>query len=139
MLTKTLIFNTDWLTKLEQELSQSSSNGKVYPPYNVLEKEDGKIELQVAVAGFDKSDLTVKTEKKFLFIEGKKEEDKEEGKYIAKNIATRQFSLKWRLHYEDVKYKIVEDKVSFSETGLLTVLLEPLVPEEYKKKLIEIV
>lgn len=139
MLTKTLIFNTDWLNTLEKELSHSSSNGKVYPPYNVLEKEDGKIELQIAVAGFDKGDLTVKTEKKFLFVEGKQKEEKEETKYIAKNIATRQFCLKWRLHYEDVKYKVVEDKVSFSETGLLTILLEPLVPEEYKKKLIEIV
>lgn len=131
----TLSFNTDWLKEIEKELKNFEKPAVTYPPYNILEHDSSNYEIQIAVAGFDRSDITVKTEGDFLHINASKEKE-EDKKYITKNIATRKFEIKWRLYYKEEVYHVKD--VKLGETGLLSIHLEKDIPEEKREKILEI-
>lgn len=130
-----LSFRTDWLKELENELRYGEKPSITYPPYNVIQHNTSLYEIQIAVAGFEKKDIKVKTEGDYLFITADKDTE-EEKTYITKNIATRKFSLKWRLYYKDQVYRVRD--VKLNETGLLTIHLEVDIPEEKREKILEI-
>ena len=65
-------------------------SNKSYPPYNIKRVDNGYI-LEIALAGFKKSDIEVTVENNILKIVGQK--DKCECEYIHKGIAARQFVL----------------------------------------------
>jgi molecular chaperone IbpA len=58
----------------ESRFANQTSN---YPPYNVLKHDDSHYEIELAVAGFDKDDITVEVNQNELIIRGNKinEED----------------------------------------------------------------
>ena len=98
-----------------------------YPPYNVIQLDDNKVKLEVALAGFSKKDLDVYTETGKLVIEGKKE-NTESNTYIHQGLAKRSFTRAWTIS-EDTEVT----GVNF-EDGLLTVYLSKIVPDHHKKK-----
>ncbi len=112
------------LSRLEA-LAGSGSN---YPPYNIVSGPDNRTTLEVALAGFSRSDIEVSTEQGLLTVSAYPEE-KEEKKYTHKGIASRSFSKTWQLG-DDIEVKEVDYK-----DGLLTVHLEKFVPEEKQKKI----
>ena len=57
-------------------LHETTSN---YPPYNLVSVSNVESKLEIALAGFKKSEVFVYTESGKLFVEGQKE-DKETGK-----------------------------------------------------------
>lgn len=120
-ITKYTIGMDDWFDRI---VVPTDTN---YPPYNVIKKSENELRLEVALAGFKKSDITVYTENGKLTIDGHKETDN--GKeYVHRGLANRAFSRSWTLP-EDLEVKNVE-----FEDGLLSVDLVRIVPENQKKK-----
>ena len=106
-------------------MHESSSN---YPPYNLVSVSNDESRLELALAGFKKSEVFVYTESGKLYVEGKKEDKKEEINYVHKGVAQRSFTRSWTLA-EDTEVR----SVSF-EDGLLSVTLGKVIPETHRRK-----
>ena len=93
-----------------------------YPPYNIKQVKDNKYVIEMAVAGFAKSDIEVTLEGNTLVIKGSaKELDGEEGTFIHKGIANRNFSREFKLADK------IEIKDAELANGVLKVWLENMV------------
>ena len=107
-----------------------------YPPYNIVKSGKNTYDIEVALAGFNKTDINVEVENGMLTIETKqseKETDKDEdGKVLHKGISKRYFKRSFTIA-NDVKVKGAELK-----DGLLKVSMEKIVPEEMKLKTIDV-
>lgn len=110
-------------------LEALAGSGTNYPPYNVINRRDGRTTLEIALAGFSKSDIGVETERNVLTVTAKKENKDKDRQYAHQGISHRSFSKNWQLG-SDV---LVED-VNFTD-GLLTVDLKKQVPEKEKRKI----
>ena len=113
-----------------------SPESNYYPPHNILKLSYDSFALEFAVAGFKQEELEVLLDKNTLVISGKKKsEDKSQItdiSYHYKGISTRSFKKSFQLE----KYLEVVD-VSLSD-GILKILLERIVPEEEKPKILTI-
>jgi len=98
-----------------------------YPPYNLININNVESRLEIALAGFKKSEVKVYTEYGKLVVEGKKE-DKDDTDYAHRGVAQRNFTRSWTLSDEtEVRSVTFED-------GLLTVDLGKVVPEHHARK-----
>ena len=102
-----------------------------YPPYNIVKNADDDFSVQLAVAGFDKTEISVTKEKNQLIIEGKKEVD-EELEYVHKGLASRSFKRSFTLA-DDIKIDS-----AWCDNGILSVQLIREIPEEDKPQEIKI-
>ena len=119
----------------DRMLSFNSASINHYPPYNIRKVNDTDYVIELAIAGFGKKDIEVKSQENTLTIKSKdkKEEvlDKDESvlhRGISKRSFTRSFTVA-----EDVVVKGADLK-----DGLLSVKLERIIPEEKKPKFIDI-
>ena len=119
----------------DRMLSFNSASINHYPPYNIRKINDTDYVIELAVAGFGKKDIEVKSQENTLTIKSKdkKEEvlDKDESvlhRGISKRSFTRSFTVA-----EDVVVKGADLK-----DGLLSVKLERIIPDEKKPKIIDI-
>ncbi len=111
---------------------QAESSG--FPPYNIQKTEDFKFEIEMALAGFDKKDISVEVAEGVLTIKSIK--DKDTGatdeftlyKGISKRNFTRKFTLADDIVVNDAKL----------ENGMLTISLERIIPEEKKPRQITV-
>lgn len=126
----------DILDEMERMLSLDvwSAAKQTYPPYNIVQVDKDNYTVEVAVAGFDKSDILVYTESGVLHIKGSKgkESENEDVKYLARGIANRKFSLSFSLADD-----LVAKRVELTD-GMLYVDLNRVIPEEKKPKYLEI-
>ena len=99
-----------------------------YPPYNLIQLNNHESKLEIALAGFKKDELKVYTEFGKLFVEGRKEESKDDGTFVHKGLAQRSFERVWTVT-DDTEIGSVE----FAD-GLLTVQLNKIVPEHHARK-----
>lgn len=104
-----------------------------YPPHNIIECEDGVYEIEIAVAGFSREDLSVETVKNNLVIRGTKKDIKENKKYHHQGLAARSFTKSFVLPQN------VRVTRSSHVDGILKVELLYVIPEEEKPKKIAIV
>lgn len=107
-----------------------------YPYFNEISYGKDTFALEFAVAGFSKDELSVNIEENVLTISGKKNKvDTEDSKgitYHRRGIATRAFRKKFNLDsYIEVSSVLLKD-------GILTINLVRNVPEEKKKRMIQI-
>jgi len=106
-----------------------------YPPYNIRKVNDTDYVIELAIAGFGKKDIEVKSQENTLTIKSKdkKEEvsDKDES-ILHRGISQRSFKRSFTVA-EDVVVKGADLK-----DGLLSVKLERIIPEEKKPKFIDI-
>lgn len=117
------------------EILQHAANvGKTndnFPPYSLVKRDDFNYELEMAVAGFNKSDLEIVASKNRLSVVGIKPE-KDDREYIVKGIAGRSFTREFVL-----ADTIVVREVNLVD-GILTIALENVVPEEQKPRKVPI-
>ena len=99
-----------------------------YPPYNLIQLNNHESKLEIALAGFKKDEVKVYTEFGKLYVEGKKEESKDDGEFIHKGLAQRSFQRVWTVT-DDTEVGSVK-----FEDGLLTVDLNKVVPEHHARK-----
>ena len=101
-----------------------------FPHYNIKKAGEDKYVIEMALAGYKKSDIDVEVADGILFIEGKSPEAKED--FVHKGIATRSFKriLQLSEHVECTGAKL--------EDGMLKVDLEYNPPEDKKPKQITV-
>ena len=117
----------DAVTRLNAvEGGQSNS----FPPYNIKKLDAENYEIQIALAGFSKSELNISVEDGNLVVKG--EQEKSEDEFLHKGIAERNFTRTWALA-DDVK--VTGSKL---KDGVLTISLVHEIPEEKKPTSIEI-
>ena len=111
-----------------QRVNTSEAN---FPPYNIKKIDDENYEIQIALAGFSKSELGITVEDGNLIVKGEQAETSKT-EYLHKGIAERNFTRTWSLA-ESVK-------VSGSELkdGVLTINLVNKIPDELKPQSIKI-
>ena len=109
----------------------TSSTG--YPPYNII-RDGEKFQIEIALAGVKKEDVTITVAEGVLTIEHSPEGEKEAGNWdwIHKGIAQRSFKRNFTLN-DDI---VVQG--SRMENGMLYIELERIIPEEKKPKTIAI-
>ena len=119
--------------------SQLESLGKGmpgYPPYNIKKTGDNKYVIEMAVAGFAKTDIELTMDNGKLVVTGKTKDandmDNANVYYFYKGIAERAFTRSFTLADS------VEVKNAELVNGILKVWLENLIPEHQKPKKIEI-
>jgi len=100
------------LERLLERTAKSASDA--YPPYNIEQSADGRLRISVAVAGFDRSDLSVTVEENQLVIRGK-QTDTDDRTFLHRGIAARQFQRSF------VLAEGIEVIGATLENGLLTV------------------
>lgn len=103
-----------------------------YPPYNVLKHDDNTFEIEVAVAGFDREDITIEVDQNQLTIRGQRLKDEDASKYLHRGLAARDFERSFTL----ADHIIVGD--AELTNGILRVKLTREVPEALKPRLIAI-
>jgi molecular chaperone IbpA len=103
-----------------------------YPPYNVIQRDENNFEIEIAVAGFDKEDITVAVDQDQLIIKGNRTKDEDSEKYIHRGLAARDFERAFTL----VDHVEVGD--AELTNGILRVKLTRVVPEALKPRLIAI-
>ncbi|MDA7798462.1 Hsp20 family protein [bacterium] len=107
-----------------------------YPPYNIVKTGSLTYDIQVALAGYNKKDVSISYEDNILKIESVKSKDEKEVEendgVLHKGIAKRNFMKSFTIA-EDVEVKGAELK-----DGLLTVSLEKIVPDHRKARTINI-
>jgi molecular chaperone IbpA len=119
-------------TVLERIRDAAESMPKIptYPPYNIKKIDEEHFEIEMAVAGFGKSNLDIELKDDTLTITGK--HDSEDNDYIYQGIANRAFTRQFTLA-DTVVVKNAE-----LVNGLLKIALERYIPEEKKAKKIDI-
>ena len=99
-----------------------------YPPYNLIQLNNHESKLEIALAGFKKTEVKVYTEFGKLYVEGKKEESEDVGEFVYKGLAQRSFERVWTIT-DDTEIGSVK-----FEDGLLTVNLSKIVPQHHARK-----
>ena len=119
--------------RMFDELSRTAGtlNATNYPPYNIIKQSETIYKIEVAVAGFEESELDVETVDNELIIKGNKAIEAN-GEYLHQGIAGRDFVRTFAL-FENVEVKGADVK-----NGILTVTLEHIIPESAKPKKIAI-
>jgi HSP20 family molecular chaperone IbpA len=111
-------FNSPFLLgfeHLERLLERTAkSGGDAYPPYNIEQTGDGKLSITIAVAGFDRSELSVTVEENQLVIRGK-QTDAGDKTFLHRGIAARQFQRSF------VLAEGIDITGATLENGLLTI------------------
>jgi molecular chaperone IbpA len=105
-----------------------------YPPHNVLKTGENTYEIQLAVSGFEKDEITVEVDQDRLVIIGERlREEDADTVYLHRGLATRDFQKVFPLAEH------VEVNSSSIKNGILTVYLERIIPESLKPRRIEII
>ena len=122
------------LEQVFRQLDSFADSGTSFPPYNLRVISETEQVLELALAGYDRSQLEVAVERGTLTISARKGENTEESKgtYTHRGVASRTFSKNWKLGPD-----AVVGEVTFVN-GLLSVPVAVQVPEEQKRKLLPI-
>ncbi len=104
-----------------------------YPPYNIVKYNEKEYGIEVAVAGFQKEEITVSVDQDQLTITGKNMvTESEQKEYLHRGLAARDFEQTWTLaEFMNVVGAEIKD-------GMLKVRIERIVPEALKPRQIEI-
>lgn len=109
--------------------SQSTVN---FPPYNIITLEDGTYLIELAIAGFSKSDVTIEFSDGVLSVSGKKTKSDEKLVYQHHGIGLRNFVRTFTLE----KNIVINEAIY--EDGLLKISMKKIEPEVKKTSFIEI-
>ena len=101
-----------------------------FPHYNIKKAGEDKYTLEMALAGYKKSDINVNVQDGVLSIEGMSSEDKED--FVHRGIAKRAFKKQLQLS------EYVECSGAKLEDGMLKVELKYNPPEDKKPRKITI-
>ena len=113
-------------------MNRVNSSASNYPPYNLIQTGDDTYIIELAVAGFDEDDFDVEIHDSILTIKADIGVTEDSTNYLHKGIAARNFERKFTLA-DTIKVAGASLK-----SGMLTIKLENVIPEDRKPKKIEI-
>ena len=119
---------------LEAQFTRPQTN---YPPHDIVRLSDTAFRIDLAVAGFTKSDISVILEKNILTVSGAKiksvDELEDAPVYLHRGIGNRSFKKNFTLNDQvAVQSATVVD-------GILSINLERIVPEDEAPRTIPII
>lgn len=114
------------------DLLAAPLNNQTFPPHNIIKLDDYQYIVELAIAGFNKQEVTITLKDGLLEIKGQKNPDDAEVQYLHKGIGTRSFIKTIRLA------DTVEVKGAEFKDGILRIGLENVIPESKKPRNIEI-
>jgi molecular chaperone IbpA len=114
---------------LEQRHLSSPNN---YPPYNIIKHDSEHFEIEIAVAGFNKEDITIEVDQDQLIIKGRRPKVDDDDIYLYKGLAARDFDRVFTLA------DYIEVGEAELTNGILSVKLTRVIPETLKPRLISI-
>jgi len=118
------------LAKIHDDLTKNIPN---YPPYNIKKTDENKYVIEIAVAGFSKSEIEVEFADDKLIVKGNAQEDNNDAAdWLYKGIAARNFTRTFALNDQ------IEIKGADLVNGMLKIALEKIIPEHKKPKKIEV-
>jgi molecular chaperone IbpA len=107
-----------------------------YPPYNIVKTGINKYDIELALAGFNKKDVSIEYADNLLTIKSVKKDKSEqkdaEGNILHRGISQRYFSKSFSIS-DDTEVKGAELK-----DGLLRISLERIIPDSKKPRTIQI-
>lgn len=117
-----------------QDLAKTASKNVSYPPYNIKAVGKDKYVIEMAVAGFAKTDIEISLQGNKLTVEGATQEEdlNEAQEYIFKGIANRNFTRTFNLADK------IEIKDAEIVNGMLKIWLDSLVEAQDNIKKIAI-
>jgi|TARA_S200002703_G_C3787598_1_gene242927 molecular chaperone IbpA len=117
----------DQMLKHSEELGKTVPN---FPPYNIRKVDENKYTVEIAVAGFSKSDIEIEIDGDTLKITGNSKDDADNLLYkgIANRGFTRMFNLADTIEVQDASLV----------NGMLKVFLENIIPENKKPRKMDI-
>jgi molecular chaperone IbpA len=111
--------------------TQVTSN---YPPYNIAKIGDNRYQIDLAVTGFTKEEVTVTVEANELSIRGERKRDDDAAiDYLHRGLALRDFERTFTLA-EHMKVRSASIR-----NGILHIEIEREIPEELKPRVIDVV
>jgi molecular chaperone IbpA len=115
----------------ERRFSNQISNN--YPPYNVVKVDEDNYEIQIAVTGYNKDEVTVEVDQSTLIITGEKVKIEDTNiEYLHRGLAQRDFVRQFQLA------EYMEVMGAEQRNGVLTVKVHRHLPEALKPRRIEI-
>jgi molecular chaperone IbpA len=131
-LSRALVGFDTMFDQMERRFANSVSNN--YPPHNIIKLDENEYAIQLAVTGFDKTEISVTVENNVLIVKGESQTtDYAAEQYLHRSLATRDFIKEFPLA-EHIEVVGAETK-----NGMLTVKLIRDIPESAKPKIIDIV
>ena len=131
-LSRALIGFDQMFDQMERCYNTSVNNN--YPPHNILKTGENTYEIQIAVTGFDRSEISVTIENNVLVVKGESTiTDHAPEQYLHRGLATRDFAKEFPLA-EHIEVIGAETK-----NGMLSIHLIRNIPESAKPKVIDIV
>lgn len=124
-------FDTEYnrLAKMHDDLTKGIPN---YPPYNIKKVADDRYVIELAVAGFSKSEIEIELVDGKLVVKGSSKDDAEVDNWIYKGIANRNFTRSFLLN-DNLEVKDAEIL-----NGMLRIWLDMIIPEHKKPKKIAV-
>jgi molecular chaperone IbpA len=117
---------------MERRFSNQVTNN--YPPYNICRLQENLYEIEMAVTGFEKSEIAVTVEQEKLSIVGQRTKDVDASvEFLHRGLALRDFERTFTLAEH---MKIISAEI---KNGILTIQIERIIPEEHKPRVIDIV
>lgn len=108
--------------------AQRAETAPSYPPYNIELVTEDQYRISMAVAGFDRSEIDIETERDVLKVVGRKAKPETQGTYLHRGIASRDFEHSFRLADH---VKVVSARL---DNGLLNIELQREIPEAHKPR-----
>lgn len=131
-LSRALIGFDQMFDQMERRFANSANVS--YPPHNILRLDDNEYAIQLAVTGFEKSEISVTVENNVLIVKGESmTTDYAPEQYLHRGLATRDFVKEFPLA-EHIEVVGAETK-----NGMLVIKLIRNIPESAKPKIIDIV
>jgi len=120
--------------RLAQMLNDAQRNDATpsYPPYNIELVSEDQYRIVMALAGFNREEIDITSERESLVITGRKQRDGVERTYLHRGIAARDFEQRFQLANH------VKVTGATFENGMLTIELVREVPEALKPRKIVI-
>jgi molecular chaperone IbpA len=114
------------------EAASKSDPASGYPPYNIETIGENAYRIELAVAGFKPTDLTIEVKENLLTVTGRKVANDEQKRYLHRGLAERDFERRFQL----ADYVLVSD-ATLSD-GLLSITLKRELPESLKPRQVPI-
>ncbi|TFW36175.1 Hsp20 family protein [Massilia horti] len=118
--------------RLVNMLEQRAEAVPSYPPYNIELVAEDKYRIVMALAGFNRSEVDIVSERDTLRVTGRKQKDEVQRTFLHRGIAARDFEQRFQLadHVRVVSAAL--------DNGMLTIDLVREIPEEFKPRKIAI-
>ena len=111
-------------------LANSKQQTSNYPPYNIRKLSEDKYTIELAVAGFEESEIDIEAAGENLIIKGSKDQDASEG-LVHQGLAARNFNKTFVLSDDMVI------KGAALSNGMLYIGIERIIPEDKKPRKID--